>query len=80
MTERNTPNAEISLATEGSQFLTFALGAEEYGLEILKVQEIKGFSAITPIPNTPPYVRGVTTSGKRYNSLLKAATSAPAKM
>ena len=44
---------------DGIQVLTFALGAEEYGVPILNVQEIKGFSAITPIPNTPPYVKGV---------------------
>lgn len=42
-----------------NQYLTFMLGAEEYGLEILRVQEIKGFSAITPIPNTPPHIKGV---------------------
>ena len=41
------------------QFLTFALGQEEYGVEILKIQEIKGFSAITPLPNAPAYIRGV---------------------
>ena len=41
------------------QFLTFALGAEEYGVEILKIQEIKGFSVITPLPNAPAYVKGV---------------------
>ena len=41
------------------QFLTFALGTEEYGVEILKIQEIKGFSAITPLPNAPPDVKGV---------------------
>jgi purine-binding chemotaxis protein CheW len=50
---------KISFATDGNQFLTFALGNEEYGVEILKVQEIKGYSAITPIPNTPPYIKGV---------------------
>jgi purine-binding chemotaxis protein CheW len=49
----------ISFATDGSQYLTFALGEEEYGVEILKVQEIKGYTAITPIPNTPPHIRGV---------------------
>lgn len=49
----------ISFATDGSQYLTFALGQEEYGVEILKVQEIKGYTAITPIPNTPPHIRGV---------------------
>lgn len=41
------------------QFLTFALGQEEYGVEILKIQEIKGFSAITPLPNAPAYIKGV---------------------
>ncbi len=46
-------------ADAAHQFLTFALGQEEYGVEILKIQEIKGFSAITPLPNAPPYVRGV---------------------
>jgi purine-binding chemotaxis protein CheW len=42
-----------------SQFLTFVLGDEQYGIEILKVQEIKGYSAVTPIPNTPRYIKGV---------------------
>jgi purine-binding chemotaxis protein CheW len=42
-----------------AQFLTFALGQEEYGVEILKIQEIKGFSAVTPLPNAPAYVKGV---------------------
>ncbi len=41
------------------QFLTFALGQEEYGVEILKIQEIKGYSAITPLPNAPPFIKGV---------------------
>ena len=50
---------KISFATDGSQYLTFALGGEEYGVEILKVQEIRGYSAVTPIPNTPAYVKGV---------------------
>lgn len=49
----------IGLAADGSQFLTFQLANEEYGLEILRVQEIKGYSKITPLPNTPPEVRGV---------------------
>ena len=42
-----------------AQYLTFTLGREEYGIEILRVQEIKGFSAVTPIPNSPDYVKGV---------------------
>ena len=50
--------AASSVQSNG-QFLTFTLQNEEYGIEILKVQEIKGFSKITPIPNAPPFVRGV---------------------
>ncbi|MDH5370064.1 MAG: chemotaxis protein CheW [Gammaproteobacteria bacterium] len=41
------------------QFLTFILAAEEYGVDILRVQEIKGWDAVTQVPNTPEYVRGV---------------------
>jgi purine-binding chemotaxis protein CheW len=52
-------SSNIGFATDGNQYLTFTLGQEEYGVEILKVQEIKGYSAITPIPNTPPYIKGV---------------------
>lgn len=59
MEQLDTLNSQISFAADGRQYLTFALGAEEYGVEILKVQEIKGLSAITPIPNTPSYVKGV---------------------
>src|SRR5215468_2764708 len=42
-----------------TQFLTFTLGAEEYGVAILNVQEIKGYSTVTPVPNTPAFVKGV---------------------
>ncbi|MBI5783391.1 MAG: purine-binding chemotaxis protein CheW [Gammaproteobacteria bacterium] len=41
------------------QFLTFQLDGQEYGIAILKVQEIKGWDKMTPIPNSPPYVKGV---------------------
>lgn len=41
------------------QYLTFILGGEEYGIEILKVQEIKGWDSATPIPNSPEHVLGV---------------------
>jgi purine-binding chemotaxis protein CheW len=56
-------SSQISFATDGNQYLTFTLGQEEYGVEILKVQEIKGYSAITPIPNTPSYIKGVMNLG-----------------
>jgi purine-binding chemotaxis protein CheW len=45
--------------SHGGKYLTFALGPEEYGLEILKVREIIGYMEITAVPHTPPYVRGV---------------------
>jgi len=54
-----TAMAGISAQTEPSQHLTFQLGAEEYGIEILKVQEIRGYAGVTPIPNTPAYILGV---------------------
>ena len=59
MEQLDTLSNQISFATDGSQYLTFSLGGEEYGVEILKVQEIRGYSAVTPIPNTPIYIKGV---------------------
>jgi purine-binding chemotaxis protein CheW len=41
------------------QFLTFLIGREEYGIDILRVQEIKASPAVTAVPNTPAYIRGV---------------------
>ncbi len=41
------------------KYLTFALGPEEYGLEILKVREIMGIMEITAVPQTPAHVKGV---------------------
>ncbi len=41
------------------QYLTFMLDGEEYGVDILRVQEIRGWERTTPIPNTPDYVKGV---------------------
>ena len=44
---------------ESQQFLTFLLDDQEYGLEIFKIREIRGYAPITPIPNVPPHVRCV---------------------
>ena len=52
-------NQQIGLTTDGSQFLTFLLGEELYGVDILRVQEIKGYTAVTKIPNTPAHIKGV---------------------
>jgi len=42
-----------------SEYLTFTLGREEYGIEILKVQEIRGYDAVTRIANAPEFIKGV---------------------
>jgi purine-binding chemotaxis protein CheW len=42
-----------------NEFLTFTLGDEEYGVEILKVQEIRGYEAVTKIANAPAFIKGV---------------------
>ena len=41
------------------EYLTFTLGQEEYGIDILKVQEIRGYEAVTRIANAPPFIKGV---------------------
>ena len=46
-------------APKSQQFLTFLLEDQEYGLEIFKIREIRGYAPITPIPNVPSHVRGV---------------------
>ncbi|SEQ94664.1 purine-binding chemotaxis protein CheW [Nitrosomonas sp. Nm51] len=46
-------------AVNASEFLTFRLGNEEYGIDILKVQEIRGYDAITQIANSPEFIKGV---------------------
>ncbi|MCP9470665.1 MAG: chemotaxis protein CheW [Nitrospira sp.] len=46
-------------AADGSQLLTFKLGDELYGVDILRVQEIKGYTTVTRIPNTPASIKGV---------------------
>ena len=44
----------------GQEFLVFTLGDEEYGIDILKVQEIRGYDQVTRIANTPSFIKGVT--------------------
>jgi len=41
------------------QYLTFKLAGEEYGVGILSVQEIRGWSAVTAMPNSPPWLLGI---------------------
>ena len=41
------------------EYLTFTLGREEYGVDILKVQEIRGYDAVTRLPDAPEWIKGV---------------------
>ena len=45
--------------TAGSEYLAFKLGDEEYGIDILKVQEIRGYENVTRIANAPEFIKGV---------------------
>ena len=44
---------------QSNQFLTFTLADQVYGVDLFKIQEIRGYTPATPIPNVQPYVRGV---------------------
>ena len=46
-------------AAADNEFLIFTLGKEEYGIDILRVQEIRGYDAVTAIANTPEFIKGV---------------------
>ena len=54
-----TESAGSVISQMANEFLTFCLGSEEYGIEILKVQEIRGYDAITQIANSPDFIKGV---------------------
>lgn len=57
MNQQTGATAEEDQAT--SEFLTFTLGSEEYAIDILKVQEIRGYEPPTMIANAPPFIKGV---------------------
>lgn len=59
MTETAVSEHVASGRSRAGKYLTFKLGSEEFGLEILKVQEIIQMQSITRVPRTPPFVRGV---------------------
>lgn len=52
-------DSQLATIAKPGKYLSFALAGEEYGLEILKVQEINGIVDVTRVPRTPEYVRGV---------------------
>jgi purine-binding chemotaxis protein CheW len=51
--------ADPSRTAQGGEFLTFRLGAEEYGIDILRVQEIRSYEQPTRIANAPGFIKGV---------------------
>ncbi len=62
----NLPQAAATHAIDDAQntgdeqeFLTFTLGDEEYGVDILKVQEIRGYDTVTALPDAPEFIKGV---------------------
>ena len=59
--DREAGKAKSKSASDGpaSEFLTFRLAAESYGIEILKVQEIRGYETPTSIANAPAFIKGV---------------------
>ena len=52
-------NQENATSGTSRELLTFTLGNEEYGIDILKVQEIRGYDAVTTIANAPEFIKGV---------------------
>ncbi len=58
-TETTTSATSNNVVNVAGEYLTFVLGEEEYGLDILKVQEIRGYDAVTQIANTPDFIKGV---------------------
>jgi purine-binding chemotaxis protein CheW len=56
---RQDHRAKAQSVEAADEYLTFALGEEEYGVEILKVQEIRGYDTVTRLPDAPDYIKGV---------------------
>ncbi len=58
-TLRNPGEGAMAAPAPSREFLTFRLGAESYAIDILKVQEIRGWEPPTAIANSPPFIKGV---------------------
>lgn len=52
-------DVELDRAGQRNEYLSFRIGAEEYGIDILKVQEIRGYEQPTRMANAPAYIKGV---------------------
>ena len=54
-----TNNLQATSEAASLEFLTFTLGDEHYGLDIMRVKEIRGYEPVTKIANAPPFIKGV---------------------
>ena len=54
------PSDPAALEAQTREFLVFSLGDEEYAIDILKAQEIRGYENVTRIASAPPFIKGVT--------------------
>jgi purine-binding chemotaxis protein CheW len=59
MANNSTGSEAQDAELEANEYLAFTLGSEEYGIDILKVQEIRGYEAVTRIANAPEFLKGV---------------------
>ncbi|WP_447527364.1 chemotaxis protein CheW [Vreelandella sp. TE19] len=60
MSHSNSDAVLAAAEADNSEFLVFSLGEEEYAIDILKVQEIRGYENVTRIANAPEFIKGVT--------------------
>ena len=58
-TSTSNPSADIVAIHSVTEFLAYRLGSEEYGIDIQKVQELRGYDAVTAIANAPAFIKGV---------------------
>jgi len=58
-TTQTQTSLEAAGESTGNEFLAFTLGREEYGIDILRVQEIRGYEPVTRIANSPDFIKGV---------------------
>ncbi|MGY4878845.1 chemotaxis protein CheW [Vreelandella aquamarina] len=60
MSQANNDAVLAAAEADNREFLVFSLGEEEYAIDILKVQEIRGYENVTRIANAPDFIKGVT--------------------
>ncbi|MGM0833663.1 chemotaxis protein CheW [Halomonas qinghailakensis] len=60
MSQANNGAVLAAAEADNREFLVFSLGEEEYAIDILKVQEIRGYENVTRIANAPDFIKGVT--------------------